>query len=191
MAARRSRVGLTARELAGYVAAQTVGAVAGSVLANLMFALPPVTFSQTQRSAAHLWLGEAVATAGLVLLIFALVRTGRTPLVAPAVGAYIGAAYWFTSSTSFANPAVTTGRAFTDTLAGITPASLPGFVAAQVAGAALGVVAVMALYPSRARPGGGTAQEPAADQLAARSRRGANRPAGVAALTANEESATA
>jgi glycerol uptake facilitator-like aquaporin len=89
-------------EVGGYVAAQTIGAVGGTVLANLMFALPPVTWSSTDRSTPHLWLGELVATAGLVLLIFALVHTDRTTLAPAAVGAYIGAAYWFTSSTSFA-----------------------------------------------------------------------------------------
>ena len=96
-----------------------------------------------------LLLGEVVATAGLVVLVLALVRTGAGPLVAPAVGAYIGAAYWFTSSTSFANPAVTVGRAFTDTFAGIAPASVPGFVIAQLAGAALAVAVVAYLYPAR------------------------------------------
>jgi glycerol uptake facilitator-like aquaporin len=144
---RRTGDGLAAREAAGYVAAQTVGGIGGAVLANLMFSLPPVTFSHTQRSAANLWLGEIVATAGLVLLIFAMVRTGRATLVPPAVGAYIGAAYWFTSSTSFANPAVTVGRAFTDTFAGIAPASAPAFVAAQMVGGLAGVGLLAALYP--------------------------------------------
>jgi glycerol uptake facilitator-like aquaporin len=131
----------------GYVAAQTTGAVAGAVVANVMFALPAVTWSQHQRSAPHLWLGEVVATGGLVLLIFALVRSGRTGLVAATVGAYIGAAYWFTSSTSFANPAVTLGRAFTDTFAGIAPVSVPAFVAAQVVGACAGLALVLVVYP--------------------------------------------
>ena len=96
-----------------------------------------------------LLLGEVVATAGLVVLVLALVRTQAGPLVAPAVGAYIGAAYWFTSSTSFANPAVTVGRAFTDTFAGIAWASVPGFVLAQVVGAALAVAVAAYLYPVR------------------------------------------
>ena len=135
---RRAGTGLTATELAGYAAAQTVGAIAGSVLANLMFALAPVTFSHHARDAGHLWLGEVVATAGLLMLIFALARSGRTAVAPAAVGAYIGAAYWFTSSTSFANPAVTVGRAFTDTFAGIAPASIPGFVLAQFAGLLVG-----------------------------------------------------
>jgi glycerol uptake facilitator-like aquaporin len=144
---RRSGTGLTSGELGGYVVAQTVGAVAGSVLANLMFDLPAVDFSGTQRAAGHLWLGEVVATAGLILLVFAVARSGRAAVAPAAVGAYIGAAYWFTSSTSFANPAVTVGRAFTDTFAGIAPASVPGFVAAQLIVLAVGTGLLLALYP--------------------------------------------
>ena len=144
---RRDRTGLAWRELAAYIPAQIAGGIGGAVLANLMFALPAVTASHHDRSQGHLWLGEVVATAGLIAVIFALVRTGRTALAAPAVGAYIGAAYWFTSSTSFANPAVTVGRAFSDTFAGIAPASVPGFVIAQLAGLALGVAVILALYP--------------------------------------------
>ena len=145
---RRTRTGLTGTQLGGYAAAQTLGAIAGSILANLMFDLPAVEFSGKERSAGHLWLGEVVATAGLVLLIFALARSGRSAVAPAAVGAYIGAAYWFTSSTSFANPAVTIGRAFTDTFAGIAPASVPGFVVAQVIGLAIGVGLLLALYPT-------------------------------------------
>jgi arsenate reductase len=144
---RRSCTGLTATDLAGYTAAQVIGAISGSILANLMFALPAVDWSSKTRSAGHLWLGETVATAGLVLLIFALARSARSPVAPAAVGAYIGAAYWFTSSTSFANPAVTLGRAFTDTFAGIAPGSVPGFVLAQLAGLAVGVALLLALYP--------------------------------------------
>jgi glycerol uptake facilitator-like aquaporin len=144
---RRTRTGLTGAGLAGYTAAQIIGAIAGSVLANVMFNLDPVTFSHKDRSAPHLWIGEAVATAGLLMLIFALARSGRTPAAPAAVGAYIGAAYWFTSSTSFANPAVTIGRAFTDTFAGIAPASIPGFVLAQLLGLAVGVGLLVTLYP--------------------------------------------
>ncbi|MEV4714566.1 MIP/aquaporin family protein [Micromonospora sp. NPDC049374] len=144
---RRSGTGLSPRELAGYVAAQVTGAIAGSVLANLMFDLRAVSFSGRDRSGGNLWLGEVVATAGLVLLIFALARSGRATVAPAAVGAYIGAAYWFTSSTSFANPAVTVGRAFTDTFAGIAPGSVPGFVVAQVVGLAVGVGLLAALYP--------------------------------------------
>jgi arsenate reductase len=144
---RRSRTGLTASDLAGYAAAQIAGAIGGSILANLMFGLDAVTISHKQRSAGHLWLGEVVATLGLLLLIFALARSGRAAAAPAAVGAYIGAAYWFTSSTSFANPAVTVGRAFTDTFAGIAPASVPGFVVAQCVGLLAGTGLVLALYP--------------------------------------------
>lgn len=144
---RRSGTGLPLRDLAGYVGAQVLGAVAGSVLANLMFGLAAVSFSGKDRSGGNLWLGEIVATTGLILLIFALARSGRAPVAPAAVGAYIGAAYWFTSSTSFANPAVTVGRAFSDTFAGIAPTSVPGFVLAQVAGLAVGIGLLAALYP--------------------------------------------
>ncbi|MEV5692535.1 aquaporin [Micromonospora globbae] len=148
---RRAGTGLTARDLGGYIAAQVLGAIAGSVLANLMFNLAAVDFSHKDRAAGHLWLGEVVATTGLLLLIFALARSGRAPVAPAAVGAYIGAAYWFTSSTSFANPAVTIGRAFTDTFAGIAPASLPGFVVAQLVGLVVGVGLLAALYPDAGR----------------------------------------
>ncbi|MFI6263217.1 aquaporin [Micromonospora sp. NPDC051006] len=144
---RRAGTGLTARDLAGYTMAQILGAIAGSVLANLMFDLAAVDFAGKDRSAGHLWLGEVVATTGLILLVFALARSGRAAVAPAAVGAYIGAAYWFTSSTSFANPAVTIGRAFTDTFAGIAPASVPGFVVAQLVGLAVGVSLLAALYP--------------------------------------------
>jgi arsenate reductase len=136
------------RDLAAYVAAQVTGGIGGAVLANLMFALPPVTISQHDRTGGHLWLGEVVATAGLVALVFALARSGRAHLGAAAVGAYIGAAYWFTSATSFANPAVTIARGLSDSFAGIAPASVPPFVLAQLVGAALGGGLVLALYPS-------------------------------------------
>jgi arsenate reductase len=144
---RRARTGLTTTELAGYVLAQAAGAIGGSILANLMFALPAVEWSSKHRAAGHLWLGEVVATSGLILLVFALARSGRTSVAPAAVGAYIGAAYWFTSSTSFANPAVTIGRAFTDTFAGISPGSVPGFILAQVGGLLIGVALLLALYP--------------------------------------------
>jgi arsenate reductase len=145
---RRTGTGLTPAELGGYVAAQISGAIGGAVLADAMFAFAPVAWSTHQRSSPHLWLGEVVATAGLVLLIFALARSGRAPVAPAAIGAYIGAAYWFTSSTSFANPAVAIGRAFTDTFAGIAPASLPGFIAAQLVGGILGIAAPAVLYPT-------------------------------------------
>jgi arsenate reductase len=148
---RRTGTGLRAADLAGYIGAQVAGAIGGSILANLMFALPAVEFSSKQRAAVHLWLGEVVATAGLVLLVSALARSGRAPVAPAAVGVYIGAAYWFTSSTSFANPAVTIGRAFTDTFAGITPGSVPGFVAAQLAGLLVGTGLLAVLYPHAER----------------------------------------
>jgi glycerol uptake facilitator-like aquaporin len=144
---RRNRDGLPGAEVAAYAVSQTVGAIGGALLANAMFDIP-AGLATTARSSSNLWLGEVVAAAGLVLLIFSLVRTGRAALAAPTVAAYIGAAYWFTSSTSFANPAVTIGRAFTDTFAGIAPASVPGFVLAQVVGAIVGVAAVIVFYPA-------------------------------------------
>ena len=148
---RRNRAGLSPRDLGIYVVAQVAGAILGAVLANVMFDLAPVTWSTTDRDQSNLWLGEMVATAGLILLIFALARSGRHYAAPAAVGAYIGAAYWFTSSTSFANPAVTVGRAFTDTFAGIAPASVPGFVVAQVVGTAVGLGLLVALYPQPER----------------------------------------
>jgi glycerol uptake facilitator-like aquaporin len=144
---RRSRAGLSGRDALAYMAAQIAGAIGGAVLANLMFALPAVSASTTARSAPHLWIGEVVATAGLILVVFALARSGRGALAPAAVAAWIGAAYWATSSTSFANPAVTIGRAFSNTFAGITPGSVPGFVVAQVIGGGLGLVLVLVLYP--------------------------------------------
>lgn len=147
---RRDRSGPGLGEVGVYALAQTLGAVGGAALANAMFAEPLVAWSTHHRSAPHLWLAEVVATAGLVLLVFGLARTGRERLAPVAVAAWIGAAYWFTSSTSFANPAVTIGRMFSDTFAGIAPASVPGFVAAQLVGAAagLGLVAVLFGHPT-------------------------------------------
>jgi len=145
---RRDGGGLTVRELVAYVPVQVLGAIAGAVLANLMFGEAAVSWSTTHRAAGHLWMGETIATAGLILLIFALARSGRSAAAPAAVGAYIGAAYWFTSSTSFANPAVTVGRAFSDTFAGIAPGSVPAFVIFQVVGATVGVVLLTVLYPA-------------------------------------------
>ena len=141
-----------------------MGAVGGCVLANLMFDLPAVAFSGTARSGPPLWLGEVVATGGLALLVFALARTGRGALAPAAVGAYIGAAYWFTSSTSFANPAVTVGRAFTDTFAGIAPASVPAFVLAQLVGLVAGIGVLLVLFPDArsTTPACGRARSPSA-----------------------------
>ena len=129
---------------------QLIGAVCGAWLANLMFDRQVFELSTKERvSTGHL-IGEIVATAGLIALIFTLARTGRAALSAAAVGAYIGAAYWFTSSTSFANPAVTVGRMFSDTFAGIAPASAPAFIAAQIVGALVGLALIVALYPDAA-----------------------------------------
>ncbi|MCG6499280.1 MIP/aquaporin family protein [Kitasatospora sp. A2-31] len=143
---RRGGDGPTGREVAAYLPAQTAGAIGGAVLADAMFAEPLVRWSTHDRSAPHLWLGEVVATAGLVLLVFGLGRAGRAHFAPVAVASYIGAAYWFTSSTSFANPAVTIGRTFTDTFAGIAPASVLPFVAAQLAGLVAGVALVAVLF---------------------------------------------
>jgi arsenate reductase len=119
------------------------------VLANLMFGLAAVSISTHERTGANLWLSEGVATFGLLLLILGLVRGGRSEWIAPSVAAYIVGAYWFTSSTSFANPAVTIGRTLSDTFAGIAPSSVPGFVAAQLVGAAVAVLAILLLWPQR------------------------------------------
>ena len=122
------------------------GGIAGALLANVMFDVGTGFSTKHRASDGHL-VGEVVATSILIALIFALVRTERGAVAAPAVGAYIGAAYWFTSSTSFANPAVTLGRMFSDTFAGIAPASAPAFIGMQVIGLVVGVAIVLALYP--------------------------------------------
>ena len=144
---RRAGTGLSGADVAAYSTAQIIGGVCGAELANLMYQVPLGDLSTKDRTGGHLLLGEVVATAGLVALIFALARTGRGMLAAPAVGAYIGAAYWFTSSTSFANPAVTVGRAFSDTFAGISPGSVPGFIVAQLVGGLIAVGLAGWLYP--------------------------------------------
>lgn len=149
----RAGHGLGAADLGAYVVVQVLGAVCGALLANVMFGVGTAISSKDRISVGHA-IGEVVASAGLVALVFALARTGRAALAAPAVGAYIGAAYWFTSSTSFANPAVTVGRVFSDTFAGIAPGSVPGFVAAQLVGLALGVAVTLALYPDAGRSAG-------------------------------------
>ncbi len=139
--------GFPRRHVAAYISAQITGAVLGTVLANLMFDLDAVNWSTKTRSAGHLWLGEVVATVGLVALIFSLVRTERLRLVAGSVAAYIGAAYYFTSSTSFANPAVTLGRMFSDTFAGIEPSSAPMFIVMQLVGLVLATGLIRFIYP--------------------------------------------
>lgn len=138
--------GLPTSQALGYIAAQIAGAVLGTVGTNLMFGLGAVSWSSTGRDGAGLVMAEAVATGGLVLVIFALLRTGRTGAVAGAVGAWIGAAIYFTASASFANPAVTLARAVTDTYTGIAPASVPGFLLGQAAGTLAGTGLVAWLY---------------------------------------------
>lgn len=147
---RLSGSGLSLPEVGTYVVAQIVGAISGSVLANAMFDVGTSISTKERLTPGHL-LSEVVATAGLILLIFALARTSRGVLAAPAVGAYIGAAYWFTSSTAFANPAVTVGRMFSDTFAGIVPGSVPGFILAQLVGAAAGMGLLLVLFPTAGR----------------------------------------
>jgi glycerol uptake facilitator-like aquaporin len=139
--------GISTRDAVGYIVAQITGALGGAVLANAMFALPTFEASTKTRSSGPLWLAEVVATFGLVVVIFAVVRSGRASIAPFAVGAYIGGAYFFTSSTSFANPAVTIGRTISDTFAGIRPSSAPAFVGMQLLGGALAVGAVRFLYP--------------------------------------------
>lgn len=144
---RRDRTGLSGIALATYVVAQITGAIAGALLANAVFATP-TALSTTARATPATVLAEVVATAGLVLLIVGLTRSGRSiPVIAIAIGSYIGAAYWFTSSTSFANPAVTVGRIFTDTFAGIAPTSTLPYVGAQLVGGVIGLLVSVALFP--------------------------------------------
>lgn len=150
---RRAQDVLSGREVALYITAQLTGAVAGALLAEAMFGRALGVWSTQVRSAGHLLLGETVATAGLVLLIHGLDRIGRAQLTPAAVAAYIAAAIWFTSSGSFANPAATVGRSFTDSFTGIAPASLPGFIAAQLLGGLLGAALATILYgPPSASP---------------------------------------
>jgi glycerol uptake facilitator-like aquaporin len=130
------------------IAAQLIGGAAGAMLANLMFGLPAVTISSHHRSGGGLWLGEVVATAGLLLIIFGVTRAGRPDRIAYAVGAYITAAYWFTSSTSFANPAVTVARMLSNSFAGIAPSSVPMFVTMQLLGGVVAYGLIRALYPA-------------------------------------------
>ncbi len=144
---RKSGTGLSGTEVLWYAVAQVIGAILGAILANAMYEETALQIAQHHRATGATLLAEAVATAGLIALIFTLARTGRASLSAASVGAYIGSAYWFTSSTSFANPAVTIGRIFSDTFAGIAPASVPAFILAQIVGAGLGAVLVLALYP--------------------------------------------
>src|SRR3954452_7835334 len=139
--------GVGNRQLAVYLPAQLAGGVVGAVLANLMFGLDAISISTHHRSSGGLWLSEALATFGLVVLIFGLVRAGKAAMAPFAVGAYITAAYWWSSSTSFANPMIDVARTLSDTFAGIAPASVPMFILMQVIGGAVAVAVVWILYP--------------------------------------------
>ena len=167
--------GLSWRDACAYLPAQVVGCVGGAVLANLMFSKAAVSISTHHRATPAHFLSETVATLGLVLVIFALARSGRSRSAPAAVGAYIGAAYFFTSSTSFANPAITVGRMFSDTFAGIAPTSAPSFMGAQIVGGVLAFVVIKSLYP------GVTAAE-ASDIIFPHHGRSASEPAVVSAV---------
>ncbi len=141
---------ISTRDTALYIAAQVIGGCLGAIVANLMFSLPAIELSTNERSSGALWLSEVVATAGLLLVIHGCVRSGRANVVAVAVGVWIGGAYFFTSSTSFANPAGTIARTLSDSFAGIAPSSVPMFVAMQLAGAAVAFLLIRLLYPATA-----------------------------------------
>lgn len=157
---------LPVAHLLALIAAQVTGAVVGAVVANLMFGLGPVAVSTRDRGGAGLWLAETVATIGLLVVVLGGIRSGRGRDLAYAVGGYIAAAYWFTSSTGFANPALTLGRMLSDTFAGIAPASVPAFLVAQGCGAILAAVLVATVWPA---PGGrrGATQPSRGDEDAA------------------------
>jgi len=141
--------GTTTRDGCVYAVAQVVGACGGCVAANVMFGVSAIDVSHHARGSGALWFSELVATFGLLIVIFGVVRAGRAALAPFAVGAYITAAYWFTSSTSFANPAVTIGRTLSNTFAGIRPIDVPGFVVAQGVGAAAATLLFRWLVPAR------------------------------------------
>lgn len=150
---------ISSRDAALYVIAQTLGAAVGTILANAMFALPAVELSTKTRSSGPLWFAEIIATIGLLLVIQGCVRTGRSHAVPSAVATWIAAAYWFTSSTSFANPAVTIGRVLSDSFAGIAPASAPMFIAMQFVGTLVALGLIQLFYPHPA-PTDPIAEEP-------------------------------
>jgi glycerol uptake facilitator-like aquaporin len=139
--------GMTWRNALAYLLAQVTGCSIGAVVANVMFSREAVSISTHHRASAAHFLSEVVATLGLIVIIFALARTGRGKSAPAAVGAYIGAAYFFTSSTSFANPAIAVGRMLSNSFAGIAPSSVPSFVVAEALGGALAFVVVKVLYP--------------------------------------------
>ena len=140
--------GLRWGEAAAYLPVQVAGCISGAVVANIMFSKAALSISTKHRASGAHFFSEIVATLGLLLVIFALARTGRGRMAAAAVGAYIGAAYFFTSSTSFANPAITIGRMFSNTFAGIAPSSAPSYIGAQVVGGLVAIGAIKALYPN-------------------------------------------
>jgi arsenate reductase len=154
--------GMRWRDALGYALAQVAGCAGGAVAGNLMFSRALVSISTKHRATGPHFLSEVVATSGLVLVVFTLSRTGRARSAPAAVGAYIGAAYFFTSSTSFANPAIAVGRMFSNSFAGIAPASVPLFVGAEVLGGTLALGALNLLYPERARLGPSAEARPAA-----------------------------
>lgn len=145
------RGALPARDALPYLAAQFSGGIAGTIVANLMFDLDPVSWSTKDRSGLHLVFSESIATIGLLLVIFGVVTAGRPTHAAFTVAGYIGGAYWFTSSTSFANPAVTVARTFTDTFTGIQPGDAPWFVVGQLVGGALGIALFRWLFAEHER----------------------------------------
>lgn len=149
---RRHGGGLRGADVAAYTLTQVLGGIAGALLANAMFDLPVMQISDKVRFGVGLLIGEVVATAGLIAVIVALARTGRASLSAAAVASWIGAAYWFTSSTSFANPAINIGRMFSDTFAGIAPVSVPLFIATQLVGGVAAVLLIRVLYPNPPAP---------------------------------------
>ena len=140
--------GFDLAKLGTYIAVQVGGGILGVIAANVMFDLDPINFSERERSSAALWFSEGIATFGLLIVIFGVVRRGSPAMVAYAVGGYIGGAYWFTSSTSFANPAVTISRMFSNTFAGIEPASTPAFIVAQLIATGIAIGVIRAIWPS-------------------------------------------
>lgn len=160
--------GLSWRDAAAYLPAQVGGCVLGAVVANVMYSRAALELSTKHRASGAHFLSEIVATLGLLLVIFALARTGRSRSTPAAVGAYIGAAYFFTSSTSFANPAITVGRMFSDTFAGIAPSSVPSFIGAELVGGLLAVGLIWTLYPGITAEQAGDVMLPHHDEDAAR-----------------------
>jgi arsenate reductase len=140
--------GLSWRDAGVYLPGQVLGCIFGAIVANVMFSMAAIEISTKHRASPEHFLSEVVATSGLLLVIFALARSGRSRSTPAAVGAYIGAAYFFTSSTSFANPAITVGRMFSNTFAGIAPSSAPSFIGAQIVGAFVALAVIMVLYPN-------------------------------------------